>query len=288
MVNLQNFIEKNGVFKTFKVNELLFAEFRCPMKEGKDSIWWHNNFFFYIMSGETELISPQDRYAFKTGDFGFAKKGSIITQTQAHEDFCELIIFVPDTFIRSVAHKHVIPIPKSVPDRESDTVMPLPAGEIIHTYFHSLFNHFNHPEPPPKSLLKLKFEELILNILSSDRYAKLKVYFREICQSTRPSIRSVMEANYSYNLTITEYATLCGRSLSSFKSEFKSIYQTTPGKWLKEKRLQYSRYLLENTDKNIGEVTFESGFENETHFIRLFKDKYGLPPGKYQLKFQST
>jgi len=287
MVNLQDFIEKNGLFRTFKVNELLFAEFKCPMKEGKDCIWWHNNFFFYIASGETELISPQNRYNFKTGDFAFTKKGSIITQTKADDDFCELIIFIPDNFIRSVIQKHVISLPGLTSEQKSDTVIPLSTDEVIITYFHSLFNYFNSPKPPPKALLKLKFEELILHILSNNNNLLLKSYFKEVCKSSKPSIQAIMEANFPHNLTIGEFASLCNRSLSTFKTEFKSLYKTTPGSWLREKRLQYSRYLLETTDKNIGEVSFESGFENETHFIRLFKEKYGLPPGRYKVQYSS-
>lgn len=287
MVNLQDFIEKNGLFKTFKVDDLLFAEFKCPMKEGKDCIWWHNNFFFYIVSGETELISPQNRHTFKAGDFAFTKKGSIITQTKAHDNFCELIIFIPDHFIKSVIQKHAITFPKFIPDQKSDTVIQLSTNEIIITYFHSLFNYFNSPKPPPGSLLKLKFEELILHILSDNDNLPLKFYFHDICKSSKPSIKTIMEANFPHKLSLGEFATLCGRSLSTFKAEFKSLYNTTPGNWLREKRLQYGRYLLETTDKNIAEVMFESGFENESHFIRLFKGRYGLPPGKYQSQFNS-
>ncbi len=58
-----------------------------------------------------------------------------------------------------------------------------------------------------------------------------------------------MELNFFSNLSLTEFARLSARSLSAFKKEFTRIYNTTPGKWLMEKRLEYSYYLLETTVK---------------------------------------
>ena len=90
-----------------------------------------------------------------------------------------------------------------------------------------------------------------------------------------------MEANFFSNLSLDEFARLCTRSLSAFKQEFNDIFQTTPGKWLQRKRLEYSRYLLETTDRSIDEICEMSGFENRSHFNRSFKNTYGLTPGKY-------
>jgi len=100
--------------------------------------------------------------------------------------------------------------------------------------------------------------------------------------STKISVREVMEDNYFYNLRLDEFARLCGRSLSLFKSDFEKIYGMPPGKWLTEKRLERAKNLLENSNKNIDEIIFESGFKNQSHFGRIFKEKFGKPPLKYK------
>src|SRR5687767_289966 len=109
MINLQDFIGNSGLFKKFAVDDLLFAEFKCPHDDSKTNVWWHNNFFAYILAGETVMKTPQGDYHIKSGDCVFAKKGSIITYGDSHEEFCELLVFVPDNFIRSVSQKHKIP-----------------------------------------------------------------------------------------------------------------------------------------------------------------------------------
>jgi AraC-like DNA-binding protein len=287
MINLQDFIANTTLFKKFEVDDLLFVEIICPVEEDEssDSLWWHDNFFSYAMAGEMLLKTLGGEYILKAGDCIFAKKGSIIAARHLiQEDFCELRVFVPDDFIKSVFQKYRIPLITAETNEKTDTLIPLATDDVLEVYFHSLLTYFRHSAPPPETLLKLKFEELVINILSNDTHRSLKCFFSELCRSAKPSIKEIMEANFFSNLSLDEFARLCARSLSAFKQEFKNIFQTTPGKWLQEKRLEYSRYLLETTDNSIDEICEVSGFENRSHFIRVFKSKYGITPGKLNIQ----
>ncbi len=285
MINVQDFIENGQLFKKFKVDELLFTEINCPVEDDDSGsgLWWHHNFFAYALAGEMALKTLRGEYIFKAGDCIFAKKGSLISATHhIQEDFCELRVFVPDDFIRAVFLKYKISPVEPKSEEKSDTLIPLASDDLLEAWFHSLLPYFNRSAPPPKALLKLKFEELLMDILSTNKHRPLKCYFDELCRSGRCSIQEIMEANFMKNLTLREFSRLCGRSLTAFKVEFESIYHTSPGRWLRERRLEYSRYLLETTQSHIDEICYMSGFENSSHFIRVFKDKYGLPPGKFK------
>jgi len=288
VVNIQDFIGKNNLFKKFEIDQLLFVEIVCPVEQDSTSVdrfWWHNNFFSYAMAGEMVLKTLRGEYVLKAGDCIFAKKGSIVAAHHLnHEDFCELRIFVPDDFIRSVFQKYKIPLIASGINEKTDTLIPIITDDVLEVYFHSLLTYFRQSAPPPETLLKLKFEELLVNIISNNAHRPLKSFFSTLCTSVKPSIKEIMEANFFTNLSLEEYARLCTRSLSAFKEEFNRIFQTTPGKWLQDKRLEYSRYLLENTDCSINEICEVSGFENRSHFIRVFKGKYGITPGKFNVQ----
>ena len=95
MDNLQDYIQRSNTFKKFEVDELLFAEFKCPIQDEKSRIWWHNNFFAYVVSGETQLQTSKGTYTLRAGDCAFAKRGSVIIHSQLQEDFCELLVFIP-------------------------------------------------------------------------------------------------------------------------------------------------------------------------------------------------
>ena len=112
-------------------------------------------------------------------------------------------------------------------------------------------------------------------------------YFLSLCQENKTCMREVMERNFIYNMKLEQFAQLSGRSLPSFKRDFISMFKTTPGKWLARKKLEYARHLLETTDKNVNELTFESGFENPSHFIRTFKQAFRMTPLQYKKKVAS-
>jgi len=97
-----------------------------------------------------------------------------------------------------------------------------------------------------------------------------------------------MSNNYLYNLKLEEFASLCGMSLSTFKREFKKHYNETPSRWLKSKRLGYSKKLLLESELNINQVCYESGFINTSHFVKSFKEKYEESPYQYRKNYRST
>lgn len=49
--------------------------------------------------------------------------------------------------------------------------------------------------------------------------------------------------------------------------------------YLIDKKLQHSRHLL-RLGSNVTEAALESGFQNVSYFIQLYKNKYGVTPHK--------
>ena len=84
-------------------------------------------------------------------------------------------------------------------------------------------------------------------------------------------------------LKIADFAKLCGKSLSSFKREFKNKFNTTPSRWLINKRLDHSKTLLLGTNLTVSEVGYECGFKNNSHFIQAFKKVAKVTPNSYRI-----
>ena len=66
--------------------------------------------------------------------------------------------------------------------------------------------------------------------------------------------------------------------LSSFKRDFQSIYGETPARWIREKRLSKAHQMLQSSQMSVADVAYSLGFENPTHFGRIFKQQYGVAP----------
>ena len=97
------------------------------------------------------------------------------------------------------------------------------------------------------------------------------------------NVKSFMKENYDKPLKVEDYAYLTGRSMSTFRRDFKAYFDTTPQQWLKEQRLEKALILLSKQEMSVTEVAYEVGYENISYFIRAFKDKAGLSPKQYML-----
>ncbi|MBC8173817.1 MAG: AraC family transcriptional regulator [Chitinophagales bacterium] len=281
MFNLLEFVSGNSIFKQFKVNDLLFLEYKCVADQAAVKVWSKYNYFLYVVRGKKMWQSSRAKYCVREGEAIFVKKGANIIHQFFEEGFCSLMIFVPDDFISNVIKESSSHTPKCTVEN-TDTVICLHLDEVLPAYFHSVLSYFAKEEPPPGNLLEIKFKELILDLLLSPHNESLCSYLKSLCDKSKTSIREIMESNFIYNMKLEEFAYLSGRSITSFKKDFISTFNCTPGKWLVKRRLEQAKYLLEVTNKNINELVFETGFENASHFIRVFKQAYGLSPLQFK------
>lgn len=287
MLNVYDYIANSRCYKTFKVDDLLFVEYKCAIRQDAISYWTHNNYFAYLLSGETRYVGARQECVLHEGEAIFIRKGTYVAERNGPGEYCALFIFVPDDFIKRVMEKYaatanaVTFARRSEP--ETEPMFPLRIDDSLAAYFHSVLGYFRRDVAPGGDLLRIKFEELLLNILTGPQNQSLAQCLCGIRECGKVSLRDVMETSFMFPMSLNEYARLCARSLSSFKSDFYEIYKTSPGKWLITARLQYAKALLETGDESVNDIGFKSGFKNTAHFVKVFKEAYGMPPHQYRL-----
>jgi AraC-like DNA-binding protein len=266
-------------FRQLSCRELLFTQYDCPQVERNQDLFSGLNFFAYVLSGKRIIYQPGYSYQATAGKCFFSKKGGWIAEKEPANGWCVLVFFMPDSYLKQFINEYRSQLPlKNQESAPALQMMELDVSETTRSFFHSMIPYFLQQPPPPESLLELKFRELVFTLLVNPLNHSLLSHFCTISDRTRQPLQETMEANYVYNLSLEEFARLTQRSLASFKREFKSLYNTSPGKWLIQKRLDYACMLIHNSAKNINEIAFESGFENTTHFSRVFKAKFGHSP----------
>jgi AraC-like DNA-binding protein len=127
----------------------------------------------------------------------------------------------------------------------------------------------------------LKMTELLYLILSNDECC-LKNKILNNIDSVKESFEQIINDSIFEDISIEELASKCGKSLTSFKKDFKKQFYEPPHKWFIRQRLMHSRLLLISTDKSISEVGSDCGFPNTSHFIKLFKKEYSMTPANYR------
>lgn len=284
MLNIHSYISENAIFKKLKIDDLLFVEYKCIVEEVRAGIWSDANYFVFVTSGKKMWKSIYQEYVVVNGDSLFVKKGANLVHQYFDEDYCALMVFISDDFICKFLERFSSVIRNDASNSgDSDAVIRIQLDEYLVGYVQSLASFFSSEMYPDKNLLHHKFEELLLNIFTRPLHREVASYLGGLNRSQSVQVKEIMSENFAYNLKLEDFANLCNMSLSSFKRAFKSIYHTSPGKWLTEKRLDFASLLLTTTDKTINQISFESGFEDSSSFIRAFKQKFARTPLQYRM-----
>ena len=94
-----------------------------------------------------------------------------------------------------------------------------------------------------------------------------------------------IQKNFRRKITIGEVAAMVGFSSNYFSNYFSSVMGTSFSNYVKDLRLQYAMNLLQTSDLNINEISYESGFRTLSNFTSAFKSRYGQSPKYYQHPF---
>jgi AraC-like DNA-binding protein len=241
------------------------------------------DYFVHVLSGRKTWRTTETTWTLEKGDTLFFKKGACVLHQDFKDDFCLLLFFVSDDFIRDVVRE----VSGQLNVRQEGGALHKGAilvnGDVtLAAYFQSMLSYFSGTAKPAETLLTLKIKELIVSILLGGNNPELAAYFQSLLKSDAPPLSQIMEANFCYNLALEEFAKLSHRSLSTFKRDFRKYYNQPPGKWLLHKRLEYSAVLLKNPALNVSQVAMDCGFEDLSHFSRAFKEKFGTSPANFR------
>lgn len=86
--------------------------------------------------------------------------------------------------------------------------------------------------------------------------------------------------NFQNPPTIKELSRLVATNEDKLKKGFKVLFNDTIFSTLTEHRLQVAYENLQKSDMRIDEIAFESGYQNASSFIKVFKKRYGKTPGQ--------
>lgn len=168
------------------------------------------------------------------------------------------------------------------PGNKTEFACKIEHQSVIHHFIESLSFYFDNPQLVNSSLLELKLKELILLLLQTKSAETIVGLISHLFTPRKASINEIIHTHLYSNLSLNELAILAGLSLSTFKRDFQKIFNDTPASYIKEKRLIKAAELLIVSDLSISEISFQTGFNDTSHFARLFSQKYHLSPGNYR------
>lgn len=235
----------------------------------------------FVYSGELLLLEEKNTIKIHKGECVFLKKDNrvnMIKQPNGKEKFSGIFMVFNRNFLREFYQSlDKNKIPQNI-EKLKQSVIKLPKSSAITSLFQSMIPYFDSEEKPMEKLMKLKLLEGVYSLLQIDEHFYTCLF--DFTAIWKIDIMEFLENNYMYDLSIDEIAHFTGRSLSTFKRDFKKISDLSPQKWLIERRLKTAYDLLKNENKKVSEVYLEVGFKNFSHFSTAFKRQYGFPPSR--------
>jgi len=126
---------------------------------------------------------------------------------------------------------------------------------MLKGYFLSVIPYIESGNPVSKKLASIKVTEIIVLLL--EIRPDLQSFLFDFSDPHKQDLEEFMLKNFHYNAPIEQFAKLSGRSLTSFKREFSDIFKTSPGTWLKDKRLSEAYYQVKPIPQPENNLYFE-------------------------------
>ncbi|MDQ0477293.1 AraC family transcriptional regulator [Chryseobacterium gotjawalense] len=233
----------------------------------------------YLYSGEQVIEDRNKIIKLQAGDCAFIRRDHRLKmyKNSKGEDLYKGISM---TFKRNVLRDFYSKMNKSeIPNKvkvSDKTVFKLERNPAIESLFQSLTPYFDSNIQPTEGFVHLKLLEGIYALLNSNE--QLYPILFDFAEPWKIDLLGFLNNNYMEELSMEQIASFTGRSLATFKRDFKKISNLTPQKWLIRKRLEMAYIQLKEDGKKVKDVYLEVGFKNPSHFSTAFKKQYGFPP----------
>lgn len=237
-----------------------------------------NHALILVCDGQIDVSDANNEIIVRKGEYVFLKRDCRL-KIHKHSDGEKPYSAVSIRFRRNLLKNYYRKLKsKELPLEISgfkEAAVKIESNPYLESLFTSLLPFLNGDSQPSEKFLAMKFEEALGCLLDIDKRFYPTLF--DFNDAWKIDLKQFMEEHYMEDMSMEEFALYSGRSLASFKRDFSKIFDDSPQKWLIDYRLDKA-YLLLSNGKGVSDTAFSVGFKNRSHFVRSFKDKYGIPP----------
>ncbi|WP_116788979.1 helix-turn-helix domain-containing protein [Flavobacterium psychrotrophum] len=240
-------------------------------KDGEQFVAQHS--LGLVVAGDMELDFGAYKKTISAGDVFFCRRNQLLKFKKlngSESDFKTITLFFDENTLTNFAKEFKYNAKGDV------THFKMPKNDsLIKIFMKSLLDYEDFLETDI-SLAQLKQREALLLLLKNDVMWQNVLF--DFSQPVKIALKDFMEENFQFNVSLERFAYLTGRSLTSFKRDFKIVFNESPARWILKKRLGAARELLTKERKTSIEIYQDLGFQDLSHFSYAFKKHYGIAP----------
>ena len=241
----------------------------------KTEVMFEHHILVWFISGETKIIQANATYIFNAGDIFLIPRNQLATVINYPKDgkpHQTVAMHITKERLKDFYSRYK-PVGIAQPVQKIYVFKKHP---LLESCLASLIPYFDLKETLPENIASIKIEEAISILRSTDK--DVDGLLANFDEPGKINLADFMERHYMFNMTLDRFGYLTGRSLATFRRDFKKAFNTLPQKWLTEKRLELAHYHIVEKKRKPIDVYFEVGFENLSHFSYAFKKYFGYAP----------
>lgn len=279
------------LFQHPKVKKIMADGLSCIIYKSIDTIDTNTDHFVaahvfsVVLKGalKLETFYEGERFLATQNQVIFIPKGRYMISDIIPEngEFEAVFFFFEEELVHNVL-KSMTSAQTNVPGEPNNFIFSY--TEQIRYFTESLLKLYPDGNGQNRAVTQLKLLELLHLIYNSDERHQLVQLLSTLSNKKKRNLKELMLLNYDKPLTIEDYAFLAGRSLSTFRRDFKRQFDMSPKNWLINMRLEKAEKLLLKANNSIQQVSIEIGYDNPSHFITAFSKRFGITPKQFLIK----
>ena len=242
--------------------------------------------FFYVLNGAINPVSASGSALAQEKEAVLMKCGSyffrMFPSRSTHTYEAVAVHFYPDVLKKVYQNEVPSFLAKNHGNSPKSTMVKVRGEELLQKYFDHILFYFQYPELTSEELLVVKLKELFLLLANTDNAPAVREILARLFEPQVFSFKEIVEAHIFSNPTLEALAEVTNLSVSSFKREFRKLYNDSPGRYFKKRKLEKAAGLLQATGLHIGEIAYDCGFNDLANFNVAFKEKYACTPSAYR------
>lgn len=131
-------------------------------------------------------------------------------------------------------------------------------------------------------LAPLHLQELVYRLLAGEQRSRMvNLAVAQAIPNPMMAVLDYIAGHLIEPLTVDTLAAQVCLSPSAFSRGFRELTGRSPYRYVKEKRLDRARQLLEEGRSGVAVVSREVGYSSVSHFIKEFQARFGDTPGRF-------
>jgi AraC family transcriptional regulator len=127
----------------------------------------------------------------------------------------------------------------------------------------------------------LNIQGLVLELIAETSRNGKKI-LEDNCPRWLGQAKELLDEQFSENLSLSFIAQSVGVHPVYLASSFRRYYRSSIGDYLRQRRIEFACHKISTSKDSLVNIALASGFSNQAHFSRIFKQTTGMSPAQYR------